>query len=188
MRLAMLKAPLPRRWLAHQIGSTIDHSPYSHGELVFSDGVSGSSWRDGGVQTRRMPDGYYDPSRWDFWWLPSHIEMATRGWYVDHEGEPYDEIGVLRFGFCLASQDPIGWFCLESIAASTLKMGDQSWRFGPGLIVATMERFLGAYKVSSPWTPKHEADLMPYATPVHPAVRAAARGEPYQFSILGASA
>ncbi len=59
----------------------IDRGPYSHAELVFSDGLSASaSWMDGGVRFKRID---YDPERWDFVTLPDSLEPQARAWFAE---------------------------------------------------------------------------------------------------------
>jgi hypothetical protein len=90
----------------------IDNGPYSHDELVFSDGMSASaSWMDDGVRFKEIN---FDPALWDF---------------IDHEGEPYDLMGNLRFLCGVVREFPCGWFCSEAKAAA---LGlTEPWRYGP---------------------------------------------------------
>ncbi len=120
MRLALLKAPLPgfrSRW-GHWLGAKLDNSDYSHGELVFSDKVTGSSWLRGGVQMRTMPDGYYAPGLWDFFTLPDRMEPGARRWFIENRHRPYDVWGCVRFGCGFVPQDERGMYCHEAIAAA----------------------------------------------------------------------
>ena len=105
----------------------IDRGPYSHCELVFSDGISASSsWMDGGVRLKRIE---YNPQHWDFIELPAHLEPAARAWFESHKGEPYDLLGNLRFVFFLVKESEDGWFCNEALAAALGIL--QGWRLGP---------------------------------------------------------
>jgi hypothetical protein len=105
----------------------IDRGPYSHCELVFSDGISApSSWMDGGVRLKRIE---YNPQHWDFIELPAHLEPAARVWFEAHKGDPYDLLGNLHFVFFLVKESSKGWFCNEAMAASLGIL--QGWRLGP---------------------------------------------------------
>ena len=105
----------------------IDHGPYSHSELIFSDGLSGSaSWMDGGVRLKRID---YDPARWDFIDLPPELEAAAGQWFIDHDGEPYDLRGNIRFLCGVVRESEKGWFCSEATMAA-LGFTDP-WRYGP---------------------------------------------------------
>lgn len=153
MRLALLRRPLPgwRMALAHKLGAALDHSPYSHGELVFSDRITGSSWLRGGVQLRRMPAGHYDDGdRWDFFTLPDNLEPAARRWFADHSGMPYDIWGPVRFGVGFVPEDERGMYCHEAIAAA---LGlREPWRYTGGLLLAqARDRWPEVGRVLGPW-------------------------------------
>lgn len=163
MRLALLKAPLPglRHQLAHRLGTAIDHSQYSHSNLVFSGGKSGSAWADGGVQIREVE---YDPALWDFYTLPSALEPKAHAWFSWNTGAGYDRFGVLRFGLSLLQQSPGRYFCHEAIAAA-LGWSD-AWRYGPGLLLARCTDHLGSVPCADPWASQYT---------IHPEVRKAGR-------------
>lgn len=112
----------------------VDNGPYSHSELVFSDGMSGSaSWVDGGVRLKRI---IYDPDRWDFLDLPPELEAAARQWFIDHDGEPYDLRGNIRFLCGIVRESKIGKFCSEAKMAA---LGfTEPWRYGPNGAAATL--------------------------------------------------
>lgn len=153
MRLAVLRAPLPgrRMRLAHAAGSALDHGPYSHGEIVFSDRMTGSAWLDGGVQLRRMPAGHYEADIWDYWTLPDALEPPARRWFIDHAGEPYDVLGPARFALGVVRQNSERWYCHEA-TAEALGLPD-SWRWTGGLFVALGPLLWpGEFKrVPAPW-------------------------------------
>jgi hypothetical protein len=152
MRLALLRAPLPgwRMALAHRLGAALDHSPYSHGELVFSDRVTGSSWLRGGVQLRTMPDGHYDRARWDFFTIPDAArEQRAREWFEANQHLPYDVWGPVRFGVGFVPQDARGMYCHEAIAAS---LGlSEPWRYTGGLLLALARDHWNTMRVLGPW-------------------------------------
>lgn len=103
-----------------------DNGPYSHCELVFSDGVWGTSFAGRGVVLWQR-DGL--PENWDFIDLPPHFENAARQWFEEHNGQSYDYIGCLRFVFDFLSASRGKWIC-TSACASAIGM-KEGWRVGP---------------------------------------------------------
>lgn len=135
MRAAFYKATRPGwQGLYSRVARAVDRGPYSHCELVFSDGLSGSaSYIDGGVRLKRID---YDPEHWDFIELPAHLEPAARAWFEQHQGEPYDLPGNLRFVWWMVRDAPQGWFCSEAAAAA---LGlREPWRLGPNGLAALL--------------------------------------------------
>ena len=117
----------------------IDRGPYSHCELVFSDGLSGSSsYIDGGVRFKRIA---YDPAHWDFIDLPPSLEPYARDWFRANDGAPYDLMGNVRFVLPWLADSDKGWFCSEAMAAA-LKL-KEPWRFGPNGLAALLPRLFG---------------------------------------------
>ena len=116
----------------------IDRGPYSHAELVFSDGLSASaSWMDGGVRFKRID---YDPERWDFVTLPDSLEPYARDWFERNAGAPYDLMGNVRFVLPWLADSERGWFCSEALAAA---LGwAEPWRFGPNGLSALLRSIL----------------------------------------------
>lgn len=135
MKAAFYKATRPGwqgiySWLVRKV----DRGPYSHCELVFSDGMSGSaSWVDGGVRLKAIS---YDPARWDFVELPDHLEPAARQWFEDHKGEGYDLLGNLRFVFWMVRESAKDWFCNEADGAAIGHL--EPWRLGPNGFAAQL--------------------------------------------------
>lgn len=118
----------------------IDNGRYSHKELIFSDGLSGSaSWMDGGVRLKQI---VYDPAKWDFIDLPPELEDAARQWFIDHEGEPYDLHGNARFLCGIVQESKNGKFCSEATMAA-LGFTDP-WRYGPNGAAALLMDLSGA--------------------------------------------
>ena len=105
----------------------IDRGPYSHCELVFSDGLSASaSYIDGGVRFKRID---YDPAHWDFVELPAAAEPFAREWFRANAGAPYDLMGNVRFVLPWLADSERGWFCSEALGAA---LGwKEPWRYGP---------------------------------------------------------
>lgn len=153
MHLAVLKKPLPglRQYAAHHIGAAMDHSKYSHSNILFSNGQSGSSWVDGGVQIKHID---YDMDLWDFWSLPKHLEPKTHAWYRFHDGMPYDRKGVLRFSTPLFKESQRAYFCHEAHASAWGWL--EPWRYGPGLLVAGCRDRYSSVLVQDPFTQVYE--------------------------------
>ena len=110
--------------------------PYSHTELIFSDGISGSSsWLDGGVRLKKID---YTSGKWDFKTIDGD-EKAARQWFEDHAGQPFDLLGLLGFVWRRGTESRGKWFCSESVAAA-LQFHDPH-RFDPcSLHFATKSR------------------------------------------------
>jgi hypothetical protein len=98
----------------------------SHNELVFDivDGMAecaSSSARDGGVRFKQID---IFSSRWDVKPLPQYddnAELSALWWFIEHEGEGYDYLGVAAFIKTLpkfVSEVWNRWFCSEAIAAA----------------------------------------------------------------------
>lgn len=111
-------------------------SPYSHCELVFSNGLSGSSsFMDDGVRFKYI---HFDPTKWDLIDLPDHLESAAKGWFLDHLGEDYDLRGVLHFVWGPARQGKREATCGEALMAA---LGfNEPWRFTPAAAHAVLSR------------------------------------------------
>lgn len=113
--------------------------PYSHCELVLwrlADGraVCGSSANlDGGVR-RKIID--LDPERWDVIDLPWLKQGPVLDWFMQHDGEAYDTLGLFGFVWRRGDGDRDRWYCSEACAAA---MGfDESWRFDPNTLAAVV--------------------------------------------------
>ncbi len=112
----------------------VDRGPYSHCELIFSDGMAGSaSGMDGGVRLKRID---FDPAKWDFIEIPEHLEPAARAWFEEHQGEGYDLLGNLRFVFWMVRESTKDWFCNESDGAALGHL--EPWRLGPNGFAAML--------------------------------------------------
>lgn len=116
----------------------IDRGPYSHCELVFSDGMSGSaSYIDGGVRFKQID---YNPAHWDFLDLPPSLEPYARDWFERNAGAPYDLMGNVRFVLPFLHDSQRGWFCSEALGAA---LGwAEPWRFGPNGLSALLRSIL----------------------------------------------
>jgi len=104
-----------------------DLGPYSHVEVVFTNGESASaSMEDKGVRFKYIE---YDPSRWDFVPLPPHLESGAREYFEKHDGNKYDLQGNFHFlvGFIPDHSDRK--FCSEA-AVESIDI-EQGWRYTP---------------------------------------------------------
>lgn len=128
MRAAFYKATRPGLQGLYSRGvRVIDHGPYSHCEVVFSDGMWGSaSFVDGGVRLKRIA---VDPAHWDFLDLPSGLEAYARDWFERNVGAPYDLMGNVRFVLPWLRDSERGWFCSEALGAAL--RWSEPWRYGP---------------------------------------------------------
>lgn len=136
MRLALFKGTRPglagvfsiacRWWLG---------GPYTHAELIFSDGMAGTSRSaEGGVVLRRIE---FDPKDWDFIEIVGD-EEAARHWFEVHQGEGFDLLGLLGFVWRRDIHRPPRWFCSEAIGAA---LGiAQPWRFDPNQLPIILEQ------------------------------------------------
>jgi hypothetical protein len=118
------------------VGRHLDKTNYRHTEIILSSGISvSSSYRDKGVRFKYID--YSEPGMWDFYPLPDHLEPRVIAWYLEHEGEEYDNMGNVRFLFGLIDEDKAKWFCTESNAAA-LGLPD-AWRYSPGALLAILQ-------------------------------------------------
>jgi hypothetical protein len=113
--------------------------PYSHVELVFSNGLSASaSARDGGVRFKRID---FKPEHWDFVELKVDEEQGfdeeyARAFFEEREGLGYDYFGLFGFIWRPGSGVSRRWFCSEAVAAA-LGYRDP-WRFCPNTLAAVI--------------------------------------------------
>lgn len=134
VKLALYKATRPGwQGIYSRLARWVDGGPYSHCELIFSDGLSGSaSFIDGGVRLKNID---YSPDHWDLVDLPTAWEPEARQWFERHLGARYDLVGNLTFVLWFIPHSKSRWFCSEAVAES---LGlPESWRYGPcGLAAA----------------------------------------------------
>lgn len=134
MKVAFYKATRPGlQGLYSRAARFVDRGPYSHAELIFSDGMSASaSYIDGGVRFKKIA---YDPAHWDFVDVAGD-EAAAMAWFIGHNGASYDLIGNLSFVFPLIPHSQRKWFCSEAIAAA---LGiPEPHRLGPNGLAAVL--------------------------------------------------
>ena len=116
----------------------IEHGPYSHCEVIFSDGTSASaSFIDKGVRFKQIN---YNPENWDFVSVPDAVHDAAKEWFAEHEGRGYDVWGNVAFVLPIVKHSAGKWFCSEAIAAA-IGMPD-AHKYGPnGLAKVLRERY-----------------------------------------------
>ena len=138
MRVALYKGTRPGlQGIYSLLVRFIDRGPYSHCELVFSDGVSASSsYIDNGVRFKVID---YNPAHWDFIELPDSLEANARQWFREHDGEPYDLWGNVRFAFGLARDSEGKSFCSEALMSS-IGFSD-AYRYGPSGMVSALNYY-----------------------------------------------
>ena len=137
MKVALYKGTRPGlQGIYSRITRWLDCGPYSHVELVFSDGTSASSsFIDGGVRFKTIT---YNPAHWDFIEVPSYRENAARYWFREHCGQPYDLWGNVRFMFGFVRDSKSKWFCSEAVMAA---LGyREAYRYGPSGMAEVLSR------------------------------------------------
>ena len=117
----------------------IDGGPYSHCELIFSNGISASaSFIDGGVRFKQID---YNNNHWDIFSIPDPDgiqELRANDWFVEHEGDKYDILGNVRFVFGFVKHDNNKQFCSEACAEA---LGFyEGWRYGPNGLASIIKR------------------------------------------------
>lgn len=115
--IAFYKGP-PRNDLWHSISHYAIRlwtwSKWSHAELVIDGVCYSSSARDGGVRAKTID---LNSGRWDV--VPVQIdERCALDWFAEHEDEPYDWAGILRFVFPLLPHGLREWVCFEAIGSA----------------------------------------------------------------------
>ena len=69
-------------------------------EVVFNNGLSASSsYTDGGVRFKKIT--YSNRANWRFVPMPWANEVEAWNWFVTHDGEKYDDVGVMKILFGL---------------------------------------------------------------------------------------
>jgi hypothetical protein len=111
-----------------------EQGPYSHCELIFSNGIAASaSYLDGGVRFKEI---VFNPDHWDFIELPDYLEADAWTWFKKHEGQLYDLRGNLRFAIDFIPNDPDRSFCSKAMGEA-LGLED-AWRFGPTALAVVL--------------------------------------------------
>lgn len=125
--------------LYNRLGRFLDRGPYSHTELIFSSGLSGSaSFLDKGVRTKQI--NYSSVGNWDFLPIPdptAKIEAVALAWHRKHDGLPYDVWGNIRFATNFVKDSTDKWFCSEANLAA---LGiPEAYRYGPSGAASIMQ-------------------------------------------------
>lgn len=97
--------------------------PYSHVELVFSNGMSfSSSSRDGGTRWKRID---YSDGKWDLVEIPVNAvdEARIARWCDSVCGAKYDWDGIFGFVIPFWRQHANDWFCSEVCTAALQRVG-----------------------------------------------------------------
>jgi hypothetical protein len=130
--------------LYNRLGRHLDRGPYSHCEMVFSNGLSGSSsYVDKGVRFKLI--GYSSVGYWDFLPLPSTLEDRAFAWMHRHQGLKYDILGNLRFASNFARDSEDKWFCSEAIMS--MSGFPEAYRFGPSGAATMLQHHFNAEMV-----------------------------------------
>jgi hypothetical protein len=116
---------------------------YSHAEIIFRSGESGSaSFRDKGVRLKTI-DYSKNPSRWDFLVPPSQLCLDEPVVYeyikrLQAHGTGYSVKGLAGFVWQALSEDTKRDFCSEVCMRA---LGTtEAWRCHPNLIAPTLMR------------------------------------------------
>ncbi len=128
MKLALYKG---KKRLINRFVSFWTEGPYNHVELLFSDGVCGSSSDiDGGVRLKNIDvlDG-----NWDLIEIVGD-EVKARQWFVNHSGEKYDYLGLTHFLWKKSKGVYGRWLCSEAVMEA-LGYRD-SWSFCPNSVAS----------------------------------------------------
>lgn len=116
-------------------------TPYSHCELQFSDGMSGSaSFQDAGVRLKHID---YNPDKWDFIDLPIEWEESIRKKFNSKVGLSYDLLGNFGFIFPALNNRDDRYFCSE-IVAECLGL-EKPELFSPGTLKYTLQLVMDRY-------------------------------------------
>jgi hypothetical protein len=125
MRVAFYKGKgLPYNYLVRWF----EGGPYSHVELLFSDGISGSSsWMDKGVRLKAIG---YSSDNWDFVDVPYDDETFARQWFIEHQGARYDLFGQAKFIFGFVKPASTRYWCSEAVA-DALQLDGETFGVNP---------------------------------------------------------
>lgn len=138
MQLAIYKGPANKlsHRLFHKAVCIVTGSIYSHAELIIDGVAYSASHRDKGVRAKTIDFG---TGRWDVIDLPQFDELAAQtalAWFVAHDRQPYDIVGLFGFVVPWCAESPRKWFCSEAIAAALAL--PQPWRYSPKTLALTL--------------------------------------------------
>ncbi len=113
------------------------HSPYSHCELLFDDGLMFSAYP--GQGTRFYTPGILSPNEWDILLVPTNLEedITLKNFCTAESGCAYDWWGLIASQVLrLQREHPHKWFCSEVCAAALQTVnflrGAKPCTFSPG--------------------------------------------------------
>lgn len=94
---------------------------YSHCEFVTGytdEGLAicwSSSFMDGGVRKKEIE---LNPANWDLIEIEVTEERRNKAieWFINHDGDSYDVIGLIGFVWGAMKDDSGKWFCSEALA------------------------------------------------------------------------
>jgi hypothetical protein len=129
MKLALYKGTRPGvPGLFNRLIRWWTNSPYSHCEIVFSDGISASSSiEDKGVRFKYIE---MSPDKWDLIDLPNSDELYARNFFQQNLGKKYDILGLFGFIWRRGTNSKDKYFCSE-ICASSLQLNKPE-NYSPG--------------------------------------------------------
>lgn len=109
-------------------------SPYSHCELVLSDGKCySSSILDGGVRSTYIQ--YENSPKWDIYHLPDNLEINVSNYFARTRGMPYGFIDLIFNQIIKSNRDyEAGEFC-SSWCAAAIGLPSSSNSYSPGSLV-----------------------------------------------------
>jgi hypothetical protein len=122
---------------------TDTHGPYTHCELVFSDGRSASSVPGQGVRfTEPGSIDFNDTTQWELMDLTGLDEVRAIDWFTANQGHGYDFWGDASFVLGILTHSKGHDFCSEACAYA---LGfDQGWRFDPNTFYVVLKRLMTA--------------------------------------------
>lgn len=131
-------------WAIH----TGTEGKYSHVELVFSDGRSGSSIPGAGVRFSTPGSINFDDStQWDLLDLTGLDEAAAIACFNTNLGHGYDYAGDAHFAIDLIHHDANDDFCSEICGYAT--GFEEAWRFDPNCFYVVLKRLAKSVQVKS---------------------------------------
>ena len=128
----------------NRIVRAYEGGPYSHCEIVFSNGDSASSsGMDGGVRFRGdrhfLPRIDFSNGNWDLIPLPPHLASSARAYFEKHDGWAYDYRGNVRFLYPWGNRNStLKKFCSAATLESLGMV--EGWRFGVNAAAAVCLR------------------------------------------------
>ena len=113
-----------------------DDGPYSHCEVVFSDGL----WASASFMDNLCVRGKHinpSPANWDYLHIPDKYEQPARQFLAETDGMKYDVLGLVRFIVAPMRGVSDKYWCSEWVAEA-LGLEDP-WRYGPNGLYAALK-------------------------------------------------